>query len=196
MIGLSSTYVDIAQLKNNEDNQDHKEQVQRLFLENIGLIRGFVFALVRDRDRTKDIFQDVFMIATRKADQFQLGSNFLAWVRAIVRFRVLEEQRQFAKRAGSHLELDSDLMEALAETSLEIDDSYEARRRALAYCLEKVASRSREILHLRFLDGFSPTEIARKLSWSVNAVRVALSRVRRAVFKCAVQQLVSNEGAR
>jgi RNA polymerase sigma-70 factor (ECF subfamily) len=180
-------------LKNNENNE---QQVQRLFLEHIGLIRGFIFALVRDRDRTKDIFQDVFMIATRKAAQFQLGSNFLAWVRAIVRLRVLEEQRQFAKQEGSHLALDSDLMEALAETSLEMDDSYEARRQALAYCLEKVASRSREILNLRFMDGFSPIEISQKLSWSVNAVRVALSRVRRAVFKCVVHQLTSNEGPR
>jgi RNA polymerase sigma-70 factor, ECF subfamily len=172
----------------------NEEIIQRHFLENIGLIRGFIFSLIPDVHRTNDILQDVFMIATRKAGKFQLGTNFPAWVRAIIRIRVLEERRLNAKFHASHMPLDSDLVEALADTSLELDDSWEARREALVQCLEQVAPRAREIMGLRFMEGFSPTEIAKQLSWNVNAVRVALTRVRRSVFECVHRRLTSDGG--
>lgn len=114
----------------------NEEIIQRHFLENIGLIRGFIFSLIPDVHRTNDILQDVFMIATRKAGKFQVA-NFPAWVRAIVRIRVLEERRSNAKFDASHLPLDSDLVEALADTSLELDDSWETRREALRQTLPR-----------------------------------------------------------
>ena len=76
------------------------QEVQRLFLRNAGLLRGFILGLLPDHHLAEDVFQDVFLTAAAKADDFRDGSNFLAWVRAIARLKVLEHCRQAEGRAA------------------------------------------------------------------------------------------------
>jgi DNA-directed RNA polymerase specialized sigma24 family protein len=44
----------------------HIEEVQRLFLRHMGLLRGFVLGLVPDFDHAEDVFQEVFLTITHK----------------------------------------------------------------------------------------------------------------------------------
>jgi RNA polymerase sigma-70 factor (ECF subfamily) len=163
------------------------EEVQRLFLRHAGLIRGFILGLLPDHNRAEDVFQEVFLTATRKAEEFRQGSNFLAWARSIARLKVLEQLRSC--REGLRL-LDPEAIEALITVADVADDTWTERREALARCVEQLAPRARQILELRYGEDFlPPPAIAARVSWTVNAVHVALSRARRFLQECTKRRL-------
>jgi RNA polymerase sigma-70 factor (ECF subfamily) len=168
------------------------EEVQRLFLRHAGLLRGFILGLLPDHNRAEDVFQEVFLTVTRKAAEFTAGSNFLAWVRTIARLKVLEACR--AARGGPHL-LDPEALDAVIAVAGEADDVWDQKREALEQCMKQLAPRAREILELRYSDEFlPPPEIAARLSWTVGAVHVALSRARKFLQECTRRRLAPREG--
>ncbi len=168
------------------------EEVQRLFLRHAGLLRGFILGLLPDHHIAEDVFQELFLTITHKAGEFQPGTNFLAWARAIGRLKVLECCR--ARKAGPQL-LDPAALEALAAAAGEVDDTWAPHRAALAHCLEQLAPRARQILELRYSEEFlAPPEIAARISWSVGAVHVALSRARKFLHDCTQRRLAMQEG--
>lgn len=168
------------------------QEVQKLFLRHTSVLRGFILGLLPDHNRAEDVFQELFLTITRKAADFQPGSNFLAWARSIARLKVLEQCR--SSQSGPRL-LAPEALEALIGTAEEIpEDDWSQRREALARCMEQLAPRAREILELRYSDAFlPPPEIAARLSWSVNAVHVALSRARKFLQECTRRRLAVEE---
>jgi RNA polymerase sigma-70 factor (ECF subfamily) len=163
------------------------EEVQRLFLRHGGVLRGFILGLLSDRDRAEDVFQETFLTVTRKAAEFQPGTNFLAWARSIARLKVLEACR--SARGGPSL-LGQEAMEALAAAAEEAEDDWDIQRQALAICLGQLAPRAREIIELRYCDDhLAPPEIAARVRWTVNAVNVALSRARKFLQECTRRRL-------
>ena len=71
--------------------------VQRLFVQNMVAVRGFVIALMPDFSRVDDVVQETFLTVTAKADDFVEGTKFRSWAFSIARFKVLES----ARRPGS-----------------------------------------------------------------------------------------------
>jgi RNA polymerase sigma-70 factor (ECF subfamily) len=163
------------------------EEVQRLFLRHRSVLRGFILGLMPDPNRAEDIFQEVFLTVTRKASDYEPGTNFLAWARSIARLKVLEACR--SHRGGPAL-LEPEAIDALAHAAEEQTEDWDQRRVLLADCLEKLAPRAREIVEMRYsVEQLSPPTIAQRLSWSVNAVHVALSRARKFLQECTRRRL-------
>jgi RNA polymerase sigma-70 factor (ECF subfamily) len=166
-------------------------EVQKLFLRHASLLRGFILGLLPDANQADDVFQELFVTLTRKAAEFQPGTNFVAWARSVARFKVLEHCR-CCKNAPRLLAPEA--MEAVVLAAEEVDDSWAQRKEALAQCIKELAPRAREILELRYSEEFlSPPQIAGRLSWSVGAVHVALSRARKFLQECARRRLALRE---
>jgi len=159
-----------------------EQLVQKLFLQNAAPLRGFIFGLLPDRAAAEDVFQEVFVTVTRRAADFDSSREFLPWVRGISRHKVLEHFRV----AGLRPQLfDEGLVEVMASAAEGTQDLWEARRVALANCIEQLAPRARQILELRYAEQpLSPASIAERLAWTVNAVNVALSRARKFLQDC------------
>ncbi len=158
------------------------QEVQRLFLRNAGLLRGFILGLLPDHNLAEDVFQDVFLTAVAKADDFRDGSNFLAWVRAIARLKVLEQCRK--QKAGPHL-LDPAALEAVVAAAADLDNAWESRREALAYCIKRLSPRARQILELRYSEEFLPPRASRSSCAGASAPSTSRCRGRGSSFKNA-----------
>jgi RNA polymerase sigma-70 factor, ECF subfamily len=170
---------------------DSESHVQKLFLRNSSILRGFIAGLLPALDAVDDLLHEVFLTATLKAESFAPGTDFLAWTRAIARRKVMEHLR---KQKKSPQQLSPEVLEILAEAAPEVDETFEPRRSALANCLGEVQGRSREILQLRYMEGLMPPRIAEKISWKVGAVNVALSRARRFLRDCTQRRLSAEDG--
>lgn len=162
------------------------QTVQRLFVGNTSLLKGFILGLLPDVNRAEDVLQEVFLTLTQKADEFQPGTDFVAWARAIARIKVLQRFDQDRKAPRP---LCAEAIEALVAAAPEMDDSRSSRRQAVGKCLEEVAPTARRIIDLRYDEGLSPPEIARKLSWNVDAVHVGLAKVRKFLRECSQRRL-------
>lgn len=168
------------------DNCSHTEKVQELFVRNISRIRGYIIGMFPDASQADDVVQEVFLVVTRKADDFEIGTDFMAWVRSIARLKVLETIRRSGKQP---MFLSEETIDALAAASSETDGNWDARRTALEKCLKKVPPRAMKILQLRYADGLMPQQIANLVSWTVNAVSVQISRLRKSLMACMQREM-------
>ena len=158
--------------------------VQMLFVQHASALRGFVHALMPDFAWADDIVQETFLTITKKAADFEPGTNFLGWACTIARFKVMEAGR----KAKNSTTLSPDIIESLCACEPEAEASDE-RLRHLAECLEKLAPQSRQAVEMRYQQAHKPAEIARRLGWAAESVYVALSRARALLRECVARKL-------
>lgn len=174
-----------------EDPPDAVVHVQGLFVQHLPALRGFVLSLVSDFSLVDDVVQETFLTVTKKAGDFQRGTNFRAWAWTIARFKtlqLLEEQR------GVKEQFAPDVIEALCAHGSSQDWHTEDRLRHLAACIAKLAPKAHEAIELRYTKALRPPEIARIMGWTTDAVHVVLSRARVTLREC-VSRLVGAETA-
>ncbi len=169
--------------------------VESLLLRHAERIKLFLHALARDRDLAEDLFQEVFITAVHKADDFQEGTDFLAWVRAIARNKVLDALRARRRRSRRHILLQPQTIELLAAEAPVIDADWDHHRFALRACLEEMPARLRELLRMRYADEMRPAAIARIRQVSANVISVSLHRARVALRSCIQRRMVREGGA-
>jgi RNA polymerase sigma-70 factor, ECF subfamily len=76
---------------------DQTLQVQQLFVRHQAVLKAFVLELWSDFSEADDVMQEVFLVITRKAAEFQPESSFLSWARTIARFEVMAAWRRKAR---------------------------------------------------------------------------------------------------
>ena len=165
-------------------------RVQQLFVKHQLALRAFILSLEPNFTDAEDLLQEVFLVITRKANEFQEGTNFFAWGCTIARFKLMELLRRRAKSQA----LSEEVIEALCavEPEHQFDDS---RLVILQGCLEQLAPKARQMMYLRYYGEHSPAQIARLVSWTPNAVRVALSRARTVLQDC-LERRIRQEASR
>jgi len=163
---------------------EHTVRVQQLFVQHQSAIKAFILSLRPDFAEAEDVLQETFLTVTRKAGEFQERSNFIAWVFAIARFKVMEARRRGAKTEA----LSDEALDALAAAAPD-EKFFETRLAAVRHCLERLAPRAQEIVRLRYHGERGPEAIAQLLGWTPNAVNAALSKARGWLRHCVRRQL-------
>jgi len=152
-------------------------------------LRAFIRALGADEAWVDDLAQEVFIVAYRRLNQFEPGTDFGKWLRSIARYLVANERRKEARhsRLLPFAVVDALLAhepENAAETS--IADLLPAMRD----CVEQLPPRSRELLQRRYSDNENAATLARGLRMNADAVRQQLLRIRLAVRECVERKVV------
>ena len=143
-------------------------------------LRGWVYCMVRRSELTDDLIQEIFLTVYKKADKFEEGSNFKAWVYAIARLKILEASRRPAMREVCFAE---DILELLMPEDEPPKDESE-RVEKLNQCIGKLSPSARQAIILRYRKQLAPPAIADMMKWSVNAINVTLSRARILLREC------------
>jgi len=164
----------------------HRERVHALFIEYSPNLRGYILALLPDLTLADDVLQETFITVSRKADDFDLESNFMAWVCAIARFKVKEALRSRAR----HLQtLSDEVIETLCACEPPPDEDEDRRLQLVAECLGQLPEHTRRAFELRYERAHSAPQIAGLLGWTVNSVYVILHRARALVRECVDHKL-------
>lgn len=161
-------------------------QLVKQFLEHRDVLMGFIFALTRDYDVAEEVFQDVSVSILSEASKNTEVRSFMAWVREVARRRVADYYRKAAKQ-NAVAQLSDSLALAVAEAFEENEGTLEVhqeRMKSLLECLKRLSGRSREVVEGRYHRRQSPSQIASAIHWTEGAVKVALSRARKALADC------------
>jgi RNA polymerase sigma-70 factor (ECF subfamily) len=158
--------------------------VQRLFVEHFAVVRGFVLALLPDFARADDVVQETFLTVTRKAAEYQPGTEFPKWACAIARYKVLEARRA-AGRAGG--ELSEEMLNLLAEAPAATQE--ELRLDLMKQCLDELAPQARRAVDMRYEEGHSPAQIAALCGWTAESAYSILSRARTFLRDCIERRM-------
>jgi RNA polymerase sigma-70 factor (ECF subfamily) len=174
------------------DANSRREQVMRLALEHRAQIWGFLMGLTRNPALAEDLFQNTHVVICGKWEQFQPGTNFLAWARQIARYEFLAAvdpgRRPFVLAEMEVLESAMAAAAPAAEPAASAD-----RREALRECLRSVPDRGHQALSMRYAEGLDGGAVARKMGVSLNALYTLLSRVRKMLFDCVERRMRSGQ---
>jgi len=132
----------------------------------------FCYTRVRSRADALDITQEAFIRTWEYLREGKNITNLRAFLYKVARNLIIDESRK--KRSIS---LDAEKEKGI-EPMADDRKSIEARidfKRTISY-LDKLGEAHREVLTLRFVDGFSPKEIAELLQESENAIYVRIHR--------------------
>jgi len=152
-------------------------------------LRAFIRALGVDEAWVDDLAQEVFIVAYRRLNQFETGTDFGKWLRSIARYLVANERRKEARHSRL---LPFAVVDALLahEPESGVETRVSDLLPAMRDCVEELPLRSRELLQRRYADNENATTLARGLRMNADAVRQQLLRIRLAVKECVERKVV------
>jgi RNA polymerase sigma-70 factor (ECF subfamily) len=156
---------------------------RRLFL--------FILSQVGNPVDAEEILQETNIVVWKKCNQFQLGTNFQAWVSRIATYEVLKQRD---RKRRDRLYFSDEFVQQIAQDALIDTAQSDARRQALTSCLGKLRSKDRELIQRRYTPGENGKSVAEFLQRPVNSVYQSLGRIRRTLLECINRRLAAETG--
>jgi RNA polymerase sigma-70 factor (ECF subfamily) len=178
---------------NNEEFSDRgTAEFLRLYSAHQSRIFAYIFTLLPNWHDSEEVFQEMSVVLWRAFGSFQPGTDFRAWAFKVAFNQVLTFRKR-CKRAA--MLPGPEVMEAIAGEVSQASAVLDAQLAALAGCVEKLPSRSREILDRCYQQGARTRQVAQELGRPEGTIYKALTRIRQWLFDC-IQKTVSMEQGR
>jgi RNA polymerase sigma-70 factor, ECF subfamily len=127
-----------------------------------------------------DAVQDAFIQVWRNSGQFVPGRGSAeAWMTGLVRYRALD----LLRRSGPPMQSLEDVQASEEEPDLSALAA-NADGRALRQCLDRLDPQRRHLVVLAFVEGFSHSELAARLSAPLGTVKSAIRRALASLREC------------
>ena len=165
---------------------DRTKELVLLMTQNQRRIFAYIYTLIPDRHSAEDILQETSLIVCEKFHTFRPGSDFVAWANQIAWWQVRAARTKYAR---SKVIFNDEVLESVAHTHSDLAPEMDARHEALASCLQKLPTRDRELVMTRYEPGNGVEEAAQRSGRSLVAAYKALSRLRKVLHDCVLNQL-------
>ncbi|HYG75902.1 MAG TPA: sigma-70 family RNA polymerase sigma factor [Planctomycetota bacterium] len=150
-------------------------------------IRTYLSALVHDRFDAEDLAQQTFIFAYQHISEYEPGTNFIAWLKAIAFNHVRDYRSSFQRSMSAKRELREEICRK-TNASLE-PASMDPRLEMLENCVEKLPEAQRSFLKTVCSRRSTLEEVAAEMNRSSAAVRKNLSRLYDTLRLCVEQHL-------
>lgn len=144
--------------------------------------------MVRDWASTESLVQQAFIDAYSHLHQYQIGTNFGAWLRTITRNRLRKELRSLGRAEQRLAEYREQLIAQLHRDE-GVNDDAELYLNALRGCRALLPDDDAQLLQWRYEKGLSFETIAERALMTPAAVQRAISRIRYRLRSCIEGQL-------
>jgi RNA polymerase sigma-70 factor (ECF subfamily) len=173
------------------NRSDRAGEFISLFTQHSRQVYGYIRALVHHQSDAEDVFQEASRVMWEKFDQFETGTDFLAWACCISHYNVLMYRRTKARQRCILTEevyalLDKEMADMVAEMDF--------RSQALAACVEQLPPGDQQLLRARYSPGATTRGVSESMHRSIDAIYRSLRRIHEALFNC-VQRKLGEEAA-
>jgi len=162
------------------ENKKH-DQFLRLYVAHEEALTAFVRTLVPSRDDAREVMQEVAMLLWRKFEELTQSSDFRPWAFTVARFKVMSWVRD---RQRDRLVFDEEVLALLADEVADHADAYEAERRALEACVQKLDRAQRTLLDAAYAPGARIDALSAEAGRTPMSLYKALHRIRLALMDC------------
>jgi len=170
------------------DETENRKRLMALMTRHQRQIFSYIYALVPNRYDAEDLLQETSVVICEKFNDFEDGTDFVAWGCQIAYWRIRYSRQKYAR---SKVVFDQEIVDALAQTASEMADEMDERHVALGYCLKKLHTRDRELLLTRYEPGCGVEEAARRSGRTIKTAYKALTRLRKLLLDCVTTKLAS-----
>ena len=150
-------------------------------------LHAFILTTVWNPIEADDVLQETNLVLWQKVAEFDCSREFLPWAMRFAQYQSMSwlKQRQQAR-------FDDALAGMMADEAAIEDKAFEARRMALATCLQKLSAEQRELVMRRYEPGASVNGIAAEGKTTPKAISDRLRRIRHALLLC-IQRAIAQE---
>ena len=168
--------------------QNATEQFVKLLAHHDRELWRYILTLVPDPCQAEDILQETATALWRKFSDYDPSESFLYWAFGFARLQVLKHRQQSGRKP---LLFDDAFLAVLADERGNEQVALEARRNALAFCLERLMADDRQLLDSRYQRRRTVASLAQRTGRPAKRLYNALDRIRRALLDCVTRQLDS-----
>jgi RNA polymerase sigma-70 factor (ECF subfamily) len=143
---------------------------------------ALAYSVLGDRDLAEDAAQEVFAIACQKLGSLRHSDKFAGWLASICRNVARSNLRSKGKSEAVNF-----------EERVENQNDEEGRRDAIREAVWKLRPSDRELIVMRYYDGFSQAQISSVLDISPSAVNGRLFRAKRKIAKYLIRSGFTGE---
>ncbi|MAT15387.1 MAG: RNA polymerase subunit sigma [Planctomyces sp.] len=154
----------------------------QLMEESRGSLYAFIFALVPRHDAAEEILQETALYLWKEFGQFEPGSSFYHWARAVAFNRVRDYRHQ--QHRDTVVLFEPKLLEELATQQEELQPELEERWERFSVCMGKMRPVDQQLYKTYYTTRLTAEELAKKESRSVYAIRKSIQKIRRLLFQC------------
>jgi RNA polymerase sigma-70 factor (ECF subfamily) len=153
-----------------------EQQFKEIYERDSDMIFRFCATRISDREQALDVVQDTFMRLWKTFQQGEKVDNTKAFLFTVAHRLIIDWYRK--KKSLSLDEMDNEDGEAYepVEDGIKIDIENNSEARFVLDKINELNSGNRTVLHLRYIEGLSPPEIASILGISTNATSVRINR--------------------
>ncbi|MGD9142949.1 MAG: sigma-70 family RNA polymerase sigma factor [Dehalococcoidia bacterium] len=149
------------------------ESFGRLYDIFINKVYQYVYYRVSNKEDTEDITQQVFIKAWKAINKYKITSKpFIAWLLRISRNLIIDFYR--SKKAMVYINSEFEIPGA--EKSPEHLAESEYDQRVLRNIIQKLPYEQQQVIMMKFIEGYTYSEISASLNKSEGAVRVIQHR--------------------
>ncbi len=158
-------------------------------------LRAFIALRLPNPHLVNEIAHEAFIFAFNRIQDFEAGSNFRAWIRAIAHNLIRAELQRFARERNNQLNyakhqmLESDLIAAPTPTK-EVSPAIDH----LKDCVDRLPEKQRELVQLRYASEEPIETIARRFERTQTNIWQMLFRIRKQLKQC-VEAKMKPEGS-
>ncbi|MDA1275703.1 MAG: sigma-70 family RNA polymerase sigma factor [Verrucomicrobia bacterium] len=159
-----------------------EQEILQTLMKGRTRISAAAWVVVHDAHAAEDIFQNVALKAMTREVVFESEGAVLSWAFITARREGIDWLRRHRNKSAC---LDTDILELLErEWVAKAHHLGGARVDALRDCLEALPEKSRQLLRLRYYEGYSCDEVAGKLGLGLNAIYKRVSRLHQDLKEC------------
>jgi RNA polymerase sigma-70 factor (ECF subfamily) len=162
----------------------------KLLLEHQPKIHAYILTLVTSQADADDLLQEVCSQIWRRFDQYEEGTNFLAWALRFAFFEVLNFRSK--RHKSRQILFDNEVLGQMIPILDEEIKNADVRMDALEQCLEKLNERGREVITMKYSKGLSVAQIGETMSLSLQGVYRLLARLHGRLLSC-VERVIRRE---
>ncbi len=153
----------------------------RVFLAHQRALTAYIIAIVHDHHVADDVKQEVWLVVAKRWDEYGALADPWPTMRSVARRQALAALRRLRP---SRMIPSEAALAAVATAITEVDGEHDARRSALARCLDALPADWRSLIDLRYREGLAVTALAEKLSRRADTISMHLNRVRARLLDC------------
>lgn len=174
-------------IEKSQPNLSRIDLFVRLLMANHKKIYFYIFCMVPNWSDADDIMQEVTTVMLNRFNEFEEGSNFVAWGKKIALYEVFKFRR---KQKNTPLYFDDDkTLELISGYINQNQDEIEKRSEALHDCIQKLTLHDKQLIVMRYEQGASNRRLASQLNVHVSSIYRKLERIHRLLMYCIRQKL-------
>jgi RNA polymerase sigma-70 factor (ECF subfamily) len=154
-------------------------------------LHAFILSMVWNATEADDILQQTNLVLWEKSAEFDASRTFLPWAMQFAQWQALAWLKS-RLRQQQRMVIDDDLAKLLADEAAVDERAFDARRNALASCLQKLRPEQRELIARRYEPEASVNALAAAGGVTAKAISDRLRRIHHALLEC-IQKTIAEE---